>query len=431
MATNFPNNPSINDTFTANDKTWKWDGNVWRSIGVPIGGVSGSMEFIGEAEIIGAAATTLVMSGIDLNADGRYFIEIELVGASGAPTIAMTYNDDTTATNYDVQVSEVAGGSAGQARANNAILLTTVTTDTTSIEGWLRINGEGNPRFIYRYSSGDTTAIKTGYGVHTWRTPATNITSLTLTSSVSSALGIGSRIRVWKMTEVSSVAPTSSAFNAATSFEYYTDFIGHDSTDDLGWAFNSNAGGAVSRSSESKHPGTNICTTNTNNAAYAISSLSQIGGSVFTASPMFFLPTGSDELNLEMCFKVNTLFTAENPGAYRLGFIDQVTNYLQLCYLDLSQLAQNFSLKGANGNIGIAISSPVVANTWYRVKFTLTATRCECFLDDVSVASSTDTTKFPTAGFTVFQFAQNQGLTGVNHIITVDYVRAWGTVTRD
>jgi hypothetical protein len=29
MALNFPNSPSINDTYTYSGKTWKWDGSVW------------------------------------------------------------------------------------------------------------------------------------------------------------------------------------------------------------------------------------------------------------------------------------------------------------------------------------------------------------------------------------------------------------------
>ena len=30
MAINFPSNPSVNDTHTANDITWKWDGTTWK-----------------------------------------------------------------------------------------------------------------------------------------------------------------------------------------------------------------------------------------------------------------------------------------------------------------------------------------------------------------------------------------------------------------
>lgn len=230
MATNFPNSPSVNDIFTTNAKTWKWDGTSWRSVGVQIGG--GSMEFVTEAEVTGAAATTLTVSGLDLNAAERYFIEIEVLGASGTPTLALTYNADTTATNYDVQVHESAAASSASARANNGVLLTTLTTDSTSIEGWLRISAENTPRFMYRYSSGDTTAVKSGSGVHTWRTASTNITSLTLTSSVSSALGIGSRIKIWKLATVASGTITTAPvilYKAADQSKTNTTVLSDDS----------------------------------------------------------------------------------------------------------------------------------------------------------------------------------------------------------
>jgi hypothetical protein len=30
MALNFPNSPSLNDTYTFNRKTWTWDGTAWK-----------------------------------------------------------------------------------------------------------------------------------------------------------------------------------------------------------------------------------------------------------------------------------------------------------------------------------------------------------------------------------------------------------------
>jgi hypothetical protein len=29
MAINFPADPAVNETFTATDKTWKWNGTAW------------------------------------------------------------------------------------------------------------------------------------------------------------------------------------------------------------------------------------------------------------------------------------------------------------------------------------------------------------------------------------------------------------------
>lgn len=31
-AIDFPNSPSVNDTFTVGDRTWKWDGTTWNMV---------------------------------------------------------------------------------------------------------------------------------------------------------------------------------------------------------------------------------------------------------------------------------------------------------------------------------------------------------------------------------------------------------------
>jgi hypothetical protein len=35
MAIDFPNSPSINDTFTADGRVWKWNGEAWLFLGFP------------------------------------------------------------------------------------------------------------------------------------------------------------------------------------------------------------------------------------------------------------------------------------------------------------------------------------------------------------------------------------------------------------
>ena len=49
MAINFPNAPTLNQTFTVDDKTWSWDGIAWAAesaplvlpAGLPAGGTTG------------------------------------------------------------------------------------------------------------------------------------------------------------------------------------------------------------------------------------------------------------------------------------------------------------------------------------------------------------------------------------------------------
>lgn len=46
-AVDFPNNPTINDTFTVGERTWKWTGTSWDAVvtsaGVPSGGTDGQL----------------------------------------------------------------------------------------------------------------------------------------------------------------------------------------------------------------------------------------------------------------------------------------------------------------------------------------------------------------------------------------------------
>ena len=44
MAINFPTSPSVNDTYTDGDMTWKWDGSSWEAVfetNIPIPSQSG------------------------------------------------------------------------------------------------------------------------------------------------------------------------------------------------------------------------------------------------------------------------------------------------------------------------------------------------------------------------------------------------------
>jgi hypothetical protein len=40
-AIDFPNSPSVNDTFTASGRTWQWDGTVWNMVAATVTGPTG------------------------------------------------------------------------------------------------------------------------------------------------------------------------------------------------------------------------------------------------------------------------------------------------------------------------------------------------------------------------------------------------------
>lgn len=172
----------------------------------PAGGGSGgdgALQFVGEAEVTGSAATTLTLSGLDLDADETYIVEIEGDNGSGSSAnISLYFNADTTDTNYDRQTFAHDGSTTGSTRANTALLLVAAAGGVFSASGNLTNDFDSKARFMFEALVNSTTAMLSRHGGIRYRL-TNNITSIQITSSVASALSIGTRIRVWKM-----VAPT-------------------------------------------------------------------------------------------------------------------------------------------------------------------------------------------------------------------------------
>ena len=52
MAINFPDAPSTGDEFTSGDRTWKWDGTTWETVGIGL-----------------TATSPVVLTGADISFD--------------------------------------------------------------------------------------------------------------------------------------------------------------------------------------------------------------------------------------------------------------------------------------------------------------------------------------------------------------------------
>lgn len=164
----------------------------------PIAFGSGGMTLRASNTVAGSAATTLAVTGLDLNTDLRYWVEIEINSAGSSPGFNLTYNADTTAANYDCQLFESAGTGNAASRVNTSNIFNGLGTNLPcSFDGVIRINAEARPRMLYEYASGSAANVKRGHGVHTWRTASTNVTGLTLSCSVANGLEIGTSINVY------------------------------------------------------------------------------------------------------------------------------------------------------------------------------------------------------------------------------------------
>ncbi len=166
--------------------------------------VNGALQFVTEAIVTGSAATNLTVSGLDLSTDECYEIDIIADNATASlSNIAVYFNGDTTATNYDRRLSQDGGAATA---ANDALSLFMQPSSTSFYHFTTRLDFDGRARSIVNGNTGNTTAVSGQVGMHLWRT-VSNVTSITLNSSVANALSVGSVIRIWRRLRVTGTLP--------------------------------------------------------------------------------------------------------------------------------------------------------------------------------------------------------------------------------
>lgn len=171
------------------------------------GGSGGGLSFVGSATVSGAAATTLTLSGLDLDTDGRYLIFYAFKNATtSTATISLYYNSDTTATNYQRQTADFSGSTPTIQQANDAGVLGLQST-TGGVNGdnngyfFIANDVSARPRLVNIQSRDGTTGLRVQLVSHYWKTSGANVTGITFSSSVASAFAIGSTAQLWKMAQ--------------------------------------------------------------------------------------------------------------------------------------------------------------------------------------------------------------------------------------
>jgi hypothetical protein len=159
------------------------------------GGGGGSVEFIDQSVVAGSAATNITVSSLDLAGDDCYIIDLLLLNSSGSSTnVSLFYNSDTTATNYNRNISTDGGTGT---RVNNAIIAALSAGEALYIRLTVRPDIEGRTRALVNGSAHDGAASVGFTGQHIWQT-VSNVTSVTINSSVATAFAVGSKVQVWR-----------------------------------------------------------------------------------------------------------------------------------------------------------------------------------------------------------------------------------------
>lgn len=384
-----------------------------RGAGVPFewadppsgGGGGGLWEFVSETVVTGAAATSIVISGLDLDADECYFVQATLAGAAaGAATLSVQFNGDSTAGNYESSLNTTAGDNSAIGGLDNGA--------PGMWNGWLRrCPVTSRPMWTAQGGRIVTTAALDYSSVVIWDTAA-NLTSLSFVSSVASQIAIGSMVRVWKLVRTPSVAP---AFDAARQYYDYNDLARLQG----GYVSATSVGGSVTETGFANHPGCIRISTSTTTATS--------NGFLKSSAPLTgdaLLFVGGGELTFDALVRIPTLLAGGNTGQYRVGFMDEISgapsNGIHAQYDENAGVWRLFTRNGGSSSSANGPTT-VVAGTWYHIRVVVNAagTSAELFVDGVS--QGTLSTNIPTAGFTYgAQVQKTAGTTAA--VLDVDFI---------
>ena len=190
-----------------------------------VGSSGSAMSFVDEYEVTGSAATDLPLTGLDLDADDCYYLQIDVVSTtSGASYNMLLYlNGDTTSTNYERTLTT---DGASASAADNPIFGGFADGDLGRYDLWITRNPSGR---IVASASGLRTngaVLLTQSGGVIYDTSA-NLTSLTIHSDIASKFAIGTRARIWKLTRTTTGGDTSGGGSPLTTkgdlYTYDTD----------------------------------------------------------------------------------------------------------------------------------------------------------------------------------------------------------------
>lgn len=159
----------------------------------------GAMTFVAEGTVVGAAVTTVNISGLDLAADSSYYIQYKIVNATGSVLeVHMHYNSDTTSANYRYQYQIASSATTSAGRASNASIINMAASSAEVGTITISTDVGGLPRAFKTGNRDAFASVSTQTTSHIWNSTA-NVTSIDFTSTVANAIGIGSNFRIFKI----------------------------------------------------------------------------------------------------------------------------------------------------------------------------------------------------------------------------------------
>ena len=145
----------------------------------------------------------VTISGLDGNSDMEYQIKLRMIGNSGASNLNILLNGDITTTNYGTQDIYAGGtGTPGMSQLTSSLGLTCggLGNGLVSSCNMELIAKSGSGRLamaVLNQQVSGTSMAYTRYAGSIWNNSSSNITTITIYSSIVNGIGAGSHIEVW------------------------------------------------------------------------------------------------------------------------------------------------------------------------------------------------------------------------------------------
>jgi len=150
-----------------------------------------------------SAAQTINITGLDGDADGNFYILwINLHNDNvGNGDISLYLNNDTTASNYYRQYLEADNATLSGARTNDSVIGTTIAaSDGRTFYITVGRDPGGYGRATAMMCQGQGSSVFFGNTIHSTSSNISNITQINLVGSVADVFGVGSTIKLFRVT---------------------------------------------------------------------------------------------------------------------------------------------------------------------------------------------------------------------------------------
>lgn len=201
-----PTTPAANDVYLddgtntthTNPGFRRYTGAAWEDLGA----AAASLQYVTGGTVAGADVTNIDIGSLSTDADGRYLLEFNLLGATGvaADFVYGYVNADYTTTNYNSLIIDQNAGVLSGFAYNYPEVGYLEDDLPTTIRIWLWNDATDTPCFSFENHGHNGLGALYDLRGHVRKTAtAANITSFRLASLTASAIKIGSTYRVWKL----------------------------------------------------------------------------------------------------------------------------------------------------------------------------------------------------------------------------------------